>query len=341
MIVQIRKRLRKLYTWLDERSGHFPSLLRDTVESFGKARGAEAAAGMAYYTFFSLFPLLLAVIAAGSYFLEREQVYQQVVSLIHETFPLAQDLIERNIQRVLELRGAVGLIGLVGALWSASGVFTILSRNINRAWPKAEPRSFFQRRLVALAMIAALSIPLALSFLASTFLTLLAQWQIPLLGGVAIYETTLWKLLSNLVPWLVALLLFLALYRWIPKTTVDWINAVWGALFAALAWQGGTYVFSWYLSSGLARYEWVYGSLGALAALLFWIYVSSWILLFGAHLSAAVGRHRRKGQEKSPTKQQSCIQDTFMPLQRWLQEQHGYTHVEATQVIVEFLTDLE
>ncbi|MBN1483256.1 MAG: YihY/virulence factor BrkB family protein [Chloroflexia bacterium] len=333
----LTRRLRKAYRWLDEHTCRIPSLIGKAVESFGDTRGAEAAAGMAYYTFFSLFPLLLALIAGGSYFLEQERVYQEVLSLAREAFPLAQELIESNIQRVLELRGTVGLIGLVAALWSASGVFTILSRNINRAWPRADRRNFLQQRLVALAMIVALTVPLSLSFIASTVFNLLPQWEVPILGDLSVYDSLLWKVLSNFIPWAITFLLFLALYRWVPKTEVDWPAAFWAALVVALAWQGGSYAFSWYLGSGLVRYELVYGSLGVVAALLFWIYVSSWIILFGAHLSAAVARWR----EPAPEKGGPSLPEEWLPLQRILQERCGLSRREAGRILQDALGEAE
>jgi membrane protein len=86
--------------------------------------------------------------------------------------------------------------------------------------------------------------------------------------------------------------MFLALYRWTPSAEVGWKGAIVGALIAALSWELVKGGFTWYVGSGMVRYELVYGSLGAVAALLFWIYISSTITLFGAHLSAAVGRHK-------------------------------------------------
>lgn len=297
-------KLKTLYKWADRRTGGLLEIVRRTIKSFSDARASEAAAGMAYYTFFSLFPLLLALVAAGSFVLERAQIYQQVVRYATEVLPISPILIEQNIEQVLKLRGAVGLIGLLGLLWSASGVFTILGNNVNRAWPEAEKRGVVQQRLVALAMIVVLTIPLTLSLLSSTVLDLLPELQIPLGGGVSIYNTLLWTVLSNLIPWLITFALFWALYRWVPNTEVGWRPAAWGGLAGALGWEAVTYGFTWYLRSGLARYRLVYGSLGTVAALLFWIYLSSWIILFGAHLSAAIAGHRRKGrgrpQEHNP-----------------------------------------
>ena len=270
-------------------------IIRDAIDSFGDARGSEAAASMAYYTLFSLFPLLLAFVAAGSYLLDRQQIFQQVVDLVSNAFPLSRSLIEENLRQVLKLRGAVGLIGLVVALWSASGVFAILARNINRAWTQEQLRGFLQSRVVALGMVGALAMLLIISLLLSTALNILSRLQVPLVNIESLYGTPVWTALADLVPWLFILLLFLALYRWVPSVEVKWSAAFWAALVVAVAWELAANAFAWYVGSGLARYRVVYGSLGTVVALLFWIYLSAWIIIFGAHLSAAVSRHTSKG----------------------------------------------
>jgi membrane protein len=280
----------------NQRSGGVLGVVKGSIESFGEARGSEAAAGMAYYALFSLFPLLLALVAAGSYLLDRQQVFQEVVNLVSNAFPISQNLIEENLQQVLALRGAVGLIGLGVALWSASGAFTILTRNINRAWTEAPPRGFVENRLVALGMVGSLAILLVLSLLTSTALNVLSRLQVPLIDLQSLYNTPLWTALSDLVPWFFIFLLFLALYRWVPNAEVGWAAAFWAALVVALAWEIVANAFAWYVSSGLARYRIVYGSLGAVVALMFWIYLSSWIIIFGAHLSAAVARRENAMQ---------------------------------------------
>ncbi len=289
--LDLKARAAEIYKTANRRSGGVLGIVKGSIESFGDARGSEAAAGMAYYTLFSLFPLLLALVAAGSYLLDRQQVFQQVVDLVSNAFPISQNLIEVNLRQVLQLRGAVGLIGLVVALWSASGAFTILTRNVNRAWAEAPPRGFLESRLVALGMVGSLAVLLILSLLASTALNVLSRLQVPLVDIQSLYSTPLWTTLSDLVPWLFIFLLFLALYRWVPNAEVSWAAAFWAALVVALAWEIIANLFAWYVSSGLARYRIVYGSLGTVVALLFWIYLSSWIIIFGAHLSAAVARH--------------------------------------------------
>jgi membrane protein len=85
----------------------------------------------------------------------------------------------------------------------------------------------------------------------------------------------------------------MGMYRWVPNTRVKWSEAFWGALVATPAGEIATDAFSWYLSTGIVRYELVYGSLGTVVVLMLRIYIGALITLFGAHLSAAVARHRR------------------------------------------------
>ncbi|MGD8398604.1 MAG: YihY/virulence factor BrkB family protein [Anaerolineae bacterium] len=292
LVGDLKARGERAYRRADRLTGGRLGIVRDAAEGFGEARGSEAAASMAYYTLFSLFPLLLALVAAGSHFLDRQQIFREVVDLVSETFPISQDLIEENLQQVLALRGAVGLTGLVAVLWSASGAFTVLTRNINRAWSKAPPRGFVRNRLVALGMVGSVVLLLVVSLVLSTGLNVLSALEIPMVNLESLYGTALWTVISDLVPGFFAFLLFVALYRWVPNREVGWPDALWAALVVAIAWQIVANAFAWYVGSGLARYRLVYGSLGAVVALMFWLYLGSWIIIFGAHLSAAIGRHR-------------------------------------------------
>lgn len=282
-------RMQNIYQRLDKRSGGSLHVLKTAIKSYRKARGSQAAAAMSYYALFSLFPLLLVLVAAGSYFLEGDPV-QIVMDLVTEAIPVSQVLIERNLEQVLAARGAVGLIGLLTLLWSASGVFSVLAININLAWPQAERRSFLEQRTLAIALVVILFVLLVASVIGSTITEILDEFQIPLLGTVQFYGTFLWRLLSNILPLFFSFLLLLALYRWLPTTQVSWRAAFWGALFSSIAWEVATSAFVWYLDSGLSRYQLVYGSLGAVIALLFIIFISSQVILFGAHLSSAVHR---------------------------------------------------
>jgi uncharacterized BrkB/YihY/UPF0761 family membrane protein len=127
--------------------------------------------------------LLLALIVGGTFVLnlERAAVRAQALDIIEQAIPVSRELIARNINQVLEARGTVGLIGVVGALWSGSGVFTILSSHIDRAWPESRPRGVVRQRLVAFGMVGTLGILLVASIIASTVLDLLPEFEVPFL----------------------------------------------------------------------------------------------------------------------------------------------------------------
>ena len=186
---------------------------------------------------------------------------------------------------MLEEREAVGIIGLVTLLWAASGVFTNLAYNINLAWPRARRYSFLQKRLMGVRIIAGLSGLLILAIIFDWLSHLLLFLHIT---NVSFYDLRLWRLFSRVGSWLTVFLLFFALYRWVPITYVRWRSSFWGAMFASAAWKIATTGFAWYVTSGFGRYQLVYGSLGAVVALLFLIYLIAMITLFGAHLSAAI-----------------------------------------------------
>jgi membrane protein len=279
------KHLKELYQNINHLSGERLDIIRNAIESFSETRAADSAASLAYYALFSLFPLLLLFIAVGSYFLDSAQIYETVTQLAQQVIPISSRIIDENLREVLEQRETIGIIGLVTLLWSASGVFTNLAYNINLAWPRARRYSFLQKRLMGVRIIAGLSGLLILAIIFDWISHLLLFLHIT---NVSFYDLSLWRLFSRVGSWLTIFLLFFALYRWVPITYVRWRASFWGALFASTAWKIATTGFAWYVTSGFGRYQLVYGSLGAVVALLFLIYLIAMIALFGAHLSAAI-----------------------------------------------------
>ena len=284
----IEKRLRIIYEWLNDRTYGAVRILRIAIYNYGESNSTQSAAGMAYYAFFSLFPLLLFMIVGASYILEVQSAYDYVIENVYRVLPTAQNLIDANLQQVLDSRGAVGLLGLAGFLWSSTSFFSILTRNINRANPNSTKRGFFEDRVVALGMIGLLALLLGLSLLSNTITGLLPKIEIIAIQGTPIHETIIWRYFIKLVPFFITLLLLTALYRYIPKEKVGWQGVLIAAPLAAFLWQGVTKIFTWLIQGGLVQYELIYGSLGTLASLLFWLYLISLITIFGAHLSAVI-----------------------------------------------------
>jgi membrane protein len=155
-------RLRNFYKSVNKLTGGKLTIFSDAIESFTRVRAAQASAALAYYAFFSLFPLMLVLVAVGSLLLVNNPL-QHILDMITKVLPISRSLIETNIQRVLQLRGPVGVIGLVTLIWSASGGLAALVNNINLAWPKDERRGIIQQRLIAFAIILVLFLLLILS----------------------------------------------------------------------------------------------------------------------------------------------------------------------------------
>ena len=285
---ELENNLRIVYEWLNKYTFGTVRVTRITLQRISDANASQAAAGMAYYAFFSLFPLLLFLIVGSSFWIENEIAHEGVMQFIRNMFPTAQQLIEANIKQVLQLRGAVGLISVLGFLWSSSSFFSILTRNINQAQPEYARRNFFEDRALALAMIGILALLLALSIISSTLTNILPTIDLFYINGTPLHKTDFWRYFVNAIPFLTTLLLLIALYRYVPKKKMGWNGVLIAGPIAAIAWQAITKAFSWLLQQGLVRYELVYGSLGTVVALMFWIYLISYITLFGAHLSAVI-----------------------------------------------------
>ena len=290
----LKQRLLPHYQMVNRWSRGSIDVIRVMIKNFGLARGAEAAASLAYYALFSLFPLLLVLISVVGYVLKSGDAYTVTLDFITQILPNSRVLIELNIQEILDRRGTIGLIGLVGAVWSASGFFDTLVRNINRAWLGIKPRDIIRTRLLGLAMIGMLILLLVLSLASSALLNIVKLIDSPLVDSIQLENSAFWPLLRLLLPSLFSFLMFMAAYRWIPNTRVRWRACLGGALWTSIAWELAKRLFAAYLSSGLGNYEILYGSLGTVLALMFWIYVSCVIILLGAHLTASIDfRHQR------------------------------------------------
>jgi membrane protein len=291
---RLAEKIKAAYRRLDRLSGSSLEVLVQAIREFNEARAPQAAASIAYYATFSLFPLLLVLIALSSFVLQTQVVERSVLDYLTSALPFSRPLVEKNLQEVLQRRQTLGIIGVIGLTWAASGVFTTLAHNINRAWKEARTRAFLERRLLGMGMVILLVLLVVLSFLGSTLLDLLPRLRMPFITRLAAYGTTFLGLLSSVIPGLFTFIMLLSLYRWVPNTRVEWSAAVGGSLVASILWELIQEAFALYLSSSLFSFQLVYGSLATIIVLLLWIYIAGLIVLFGAHLSAAIAHHSRE-----------------------------------------------
>lgn len=261
-------------------------IIDTTLREFSRQRSMEAGAAISFYALFSLFPVVIFLISILGFFFDQGQVKFEVLRLLEEIFPAVKDdvtrIVEDNLRAVFTMRGSISILAAIGLLWAGSSVFHALVTSINKAWhTTASHLSFIRSRLVALIIISIFAAVILFSFFSSTILNLLGRFDLPFagtpLGG-----------LTTLFPYFYSFVLFLALYRWVPNAYVPWMAAIGGALVATVAWRVAIVLFIWLIKGGVLNYKVVYGSLTTILIIMLWIYISSLVLLFGAHLSAAL-----------------------------------------------------
>jgi membrane protein len=282
----IVKTLEGYFDRVNDLSFGIPGIFRYAIERFSRLHGIEGSASIAFFTIFGLPPLLIVIVTVASYYLEIPDIQENIIKTIEEIVPIPPDLIIEFIEGILNQRGAVGIIGLIGLTWAASGVLMTLTANINRAWPTAKIRNVVENRLVAFVMIGSFILFIAVSSIISTAVNFFNQIQLPI---IPISPPI--GILTDFMVFTLRFILFLSLYFFVPKTKVKKRAAFWAAVLASVAWEVTAFGFNWYFQSGLSNYNFLYGSLGTLVALMFWIYLDCLILVFGAYFSAAIVNH--------------------------------------------------
>jgi membrane protein len=260
------------------------------VERFTAVRGSQAAASLSYYAFFSMFPLLLFILITAGSFMGREKVYDQLVRILGGILPVGHEVVGHTIEQVLPRAGGLQLVAALSLLWSGTAFFGALVSNMDLAWPGVRAANPLRHRLYGVLIAVVLTLLLLLSLLLNLLIDVLLRLRPALLFLLPLLEQARWPTITKFLATGVALLLLFGLYWAVPKARVRWRAAALGTLVAGLAWYLVSWGFSRLVASGLARYETVYGSLGAVAALLFWMYLTNWIVLVGAHLTAAIDR---------------------------------------------------
>jgi membrane protein len=278
-------KLQNAYQTVNSKLNGVPGILTNAITTYTRTRASQNAASLAYYFLFSLFPLLLVITAVGSFFLNSANFFRYLMQIIQFTLPVSADLISENLNHLIAARGTVGLLGLLTLIWSASGLFANLTNSIALAWPEKSRRNIVQVRLIGVGIVIGLSALLVISLVLIGMLSM-TPWLDRENGSTV--TQVIWNTTIGLGSWFSMLLLFVLMYRWIPTTNVSWEAAMWGSLFTTAGSRAVIWGFTLYLKSGLDQYRLVYGTLGAIVALLFLIYILANILLFGAHLSAAI-----------------------------------------------------
>jgi membrane protein len=292
IVWETRLKLVRRWVRLNARSDGWLGVGERTYKGFLTHQGNANAAAIAYYTLFSVFPLTLLLISLGSFVLDSQHAQQAALTAVGTYLPFATELVQRNIERVLELRGTASVIGIVGFVWAASGVFGSLSRAINLAWDLERPRPAWAERALAAGLVLLVASLFSLSLFSTAAFEVVARLARVFLPETPISGFTLLDLASRVLPYVFTVLLFAFLYTVLPTARVGWTEVLPGAVMASLAWEAAKNGFTVYLGS-FASYNLVYGSLGAVIALLLWSYISGVIILLGAEFTVQYARRQR------------------------------------------------
>ncbi len=273
----------------------FLTIARATWREFGRDDVGNMAAALTYYAFFSLFPLLILAVTIFSFIVGEDQARQLIYDNITRVIPGSSELLSNAIEAALSNRSNAGIFALIGLLtlfWSASGAFDALDKAINRAWDTEKYPTFFVSKLIGFGMMAVLAAVVVASLVITSILAAGRAVAAQLIGHVP-GENILWQLINFGSTLAIIFVVFVLMYRLLPRMDVTYRDVWLGALLAAIAWGLVKEGFAYYLGSNFANYDAVYGTLGAVVALLTWIYLSSLIILAGAEFTAETAEVRR------------------------------------------------
>jgi membrane protein len=272
-------------------------VLRAAVDQWFWHRSARLGAALAYYSVFSMGPLLLIVTSiAGLFFgadAVRGSLTTQFESLLGKTGSKA---VEAMLAGASSERSGflTGMIGVFLLLVAALGVVVQLKDAMNTIWEVEEPKDaglwwYLRTYLISFAGILGLGFLLAISLIISAGLAALSSWSgtsASVVGETINFVATLGILTA----------LFAMLFKWFPDTEVAWNDVLVGALATALLFNVGKSAVGWYI--GTQGLESTYGAAASIVVLLVWVYYSAQIVLFGAELThayAGVGTSRETG----------------------------------------------
>jgi len=244
------------------------------VKKFGDDRAGNLAALIAYYGFFSLFPLLLTFVSILGILLKNdERLRQSILDSALRDFPVIGDQIAKNIHAITG-NGVVLAIGIVGTLWAGMGVTAAAQSAMNQIWdvPRKDWPNFLKSRLRGLIMLAILGT----LTVASTFLSGLASS-----GGAAVVGASL-GIAASLV---LNLALFLLAYRVLTVRDLSWGEVFPGAAAAAVLWTAMQSLGGYYVTHQIKNASDVYGTFALVIGLLVWMYLGAQIFLLAAEVN--------------------------------------------------------
>jgi membrane protein len=283
------------------------SLLKETVDEWQHDKVDRMAAALAYYTLFSIAPLLvIAVAVAGAVFGQeaaRGEVVAQIQGLLGKAGAEVVQTALANTQNPQSGNGIVpSIISTLALIFGASGVFIQLQDSLNAVWNVEESqqggvKAVVRKRFFSFAMVITIGFILMVSLIVSTTLAALSTFTNQLFPALE----SLWRLVNIGTSLGVFTLLFALIYKYLPDIHIDWKDVLVGAFFTAVLFSFGKELLGFYLGNG--SFGSAYGAAGSVITVLAWIYYSVQIMLFGAEFTQVYtrryGSHRHRSQHQN------------------------------------------
>jgi membrane protein len=279
------------------------SLLKQTFNEWLEDKAPQLGAALAYYTVFSLAPLILVLLAVvGVIFREDpagawNKITQQMSYFLDASaIQVVQNIAQKASQPGKSTLATV--IGILLALFGASGVFGQLQDALNTIWGvKAKPGKgiwgFLRNRFLSFAMVAGICFLLLVSLAIEAVLKGFSHYVQSMLPGGIVIALTLYLVFD----FAVVVLLFGMIFKFLPDVQIQWRDVWIGAIITAILFGIGKWLLGLYLGSGAAGSA--YGAASSLITLLLWVYYSSQILLFGAEFTQVYAQ--RAGRAFKPS----------------------------------------
>ena len=258
-------------------------LCTDMVNDFLGKNCLYIAGAIAFSMLFSLFPLILATISVWGFFLGPNVDQVELAEEVAEVIPVSSGFIAQTVRGVASAKVITGIVSVLLLMWASSAAFGAIRKGINIAWGIQKTRPFIKERLIDMALVAGAGLLMVMLLFVAPTASSIHKWL------SLVFPDISFELLSRIVSQAVSPILsfstFMILYRYMPNTEVRFRDVWLGALFSCLGFEGAKWGFLQYVNT-YPVYNLLYGSVGAVMALLTWVYVSAIILLFGALLTS-------------------------------------------------------
>jgi membrane protein len=286
-------------------------LFKQTASEWMEDDAPSLGAALAYYTVFSLAPLMTIAIAIAGFFFGKEAAQGQIfdelrVLLGEEGGKAVQEMVQSaNAQPTAGVIATI--ISVVVLLFGASGVFGQLQASLNTIWgvkpkPGRGVLGMIKDRLLSFGFTLVVGFLLLVSLLLTAGIALVANW----VGGLMPGSETIAQILNIVLSLVMITLLFATIFKFLPDAKIAWRDVWIGAFLTALLFTIGKFALGLYLGkSGVAS---SYGAAGSLIVLLLWVYYSSQILFFGAEFTQVYAN--RFGSRVAPADNAVPVQQT-------------------------------